>query len=110
LQPKEFLEYTPAELSAILFYHDKNEDERMKIEWERTRIQTYFLISIQLTKKNKISYTKFRKDIWPFIWEENKEINENPEEGLMNIDQWNNLFNKPVISAKEIGLNEDLKI
>ena len=42
------MEFTPQELSGVLFYHTQNEDEEFKAGWEKTRQQTFYLINIQL--------------------------------------------------------------
>jgi hypothetical protein len=112
------LEYTPQELSAILFYHISDENEVIKLQWERTRIQTYFIVStierliaIITKRKNKILYKKFCKDIWPFVWEKTsitQEISE--EEEMMNITQWHNILNKPVISSRKLDDTESIAL
>ena len=64
-----FLEYTPQELAGVLFYLHKNEEAKLNADWERTRIQTWHLINIQLDKNNKVSFEEFKNKIWPFVWE-----------------------------------------
>jgi hypothetical protein len=86
------LEYTPQELSGVLFYWNLDEESKMKNEWERTRIQTFFLVNIQLDKKHKIDYGKFSRDIWSFAWEKKREKKNKPGEGVMNVEQWNKLL------------------
>ncbi|MCE5346797.1 MAG: hypothetical protein LLG13_11005 [Bacteroidales bacterium] len=99
LTPEQFLEYTPQELSGVLFYCNKTKDAEFQSNWERTRVQTYFLISIQLDKKNKLSYKKFKDEIWPFFWEqETKKVSST--DGIMTVQQWQELINKPIVSIK----------
>jgi len=90
------LEYTPQELTGVLYYWLKDEDAKVKNEWEKTRIQTFFLIDIQLPKKNKMSYERFRKELWPFPWEErigrNNKDNSNAGEGVMSFDDWKKII------------------
>ena len=62
LTPEQFLEYTPQELTGVLHLMQLQKDAKFKSDWERTRIQTFYLINIQLDKKNKLSYEKFRRD------------------------------------------------
>jgi hypothetical protein len=69
LTPDRFLEYTPQELAGVLFYLNKNEEAKLNAEWERTRIQTWHLLNIQIDKKNKIDYEQFKNSYWPFVWE-----------------------------------------
>ncbi len=97
--------FTPQELSAIIFHTVKSEDEKIKLEWELTRISTYFLISVQLQKKNRISYSKFKSEIWPFMWERKRKKSEKTSEGLMSFEQWKTLLSKPLVSSKEFPLN-----
>jgi len=76
------------------------------LNWEKIRIQTYFIISMQLSRKNKISYKKFCRDIWPLIWDKkviSQELSE--EEEQFNVDQWRNILNKPIISSRKIDEN-----
>lgn len=103
------MEYTPSELSGVLFYYQKDKDDHFKTDWEKTRIQTFFLISAQLTKKNKLTYEKFRRDMWPFHWEkqEHKEVD---TESIMTIDQWADIFNKKIVSMEKVSANENIKI
>jgi hypothetical protein len=84
-----------------------DEESKMKNEWEKTRAQTFFLINIQLTKKSKIEYEKFKRDIWPFPWERQKK--KTSEEGVMEVDQWQNIFNKQVISSVPMDLKGGIK-
>jgi hypothetical protein len=93
------LEFTPQELSAILFYNIKDKETEYQFDWEKTRIQTYFLISIQLPKKSKMTYDRFCKQIWPFSWDKNKKGKENPTEGMMDMNQWNKIFNGQTLSS-----------
>ena len=58
MKPEDFLEYTPQELSAILFYNAEEQQERVKIEWEKTRIQTFFLLSVHIPKKHSFNIEK----------------------------------------------------
>ncbi len=64
-------------MAGVLFYLHKNEETKLNAEWEKTRIQTWHLLNIQLDRKNKISYDDFKKTIWPFVWE-TPEIKETP--------------------------------
>jgi hypothetical protein len=98
------LEYTPQELSGVLFYHNQKQDALFKSDWERTRIQTFYLLNIQLDKKNKFTYEKFKKDVWPFFWE-NKKTKQVNEEEIMNMDQWMDIISKPVISQEVVSSN-----
>jgi hypothetical protein len=103
------LEYTPQELSGVIFYKVRSRDEQIKTEWERTRIQTFYLINIQLDKKNKITYDKFKKDVWPFFWEKRAQ-NESDIDAVMDIDQWNSILNKSASSTGNLNVEEDIKI
>lgn len=69
MTPDRFLEYTPQELAGVLFYLHKNEEAKLNAEWERTRIQTWHLLNIQLDRNNKIAYDQFKQSYWPFAWE-----------------------------------------
>jgi hypothetical protein len=71
------------------------EDYKEKMDWERTRTQTYFLINVQLPRKNQIPFNKFKK-MWPFTWDHyyKGKVVENPEEGVMTADQWYDLIAK----------------
>jgi len=80
-------------LTGILFYHSRNSDNKLKADWERTRLQTYILVNLQLDKKNKISYDNFKKDIWPFGWEK-EVVKEIDLEQIFTYDDWMNLLNK----------------
>ena len=87
MKPEDFLEYTPQELSAILFYNAEEQQERVKIEWEKTRIQTFFLLSVHIPKKHSFNYEKFKKE-WVFAWEVEKKQKTKPGEGVMTPEQW----------------------
>lgn len=56
-------------MTGILFYQSKGIEDQIKAEWERARIQTYILVNLELDKNHKITYEKFKRDIWPFGWE-----------------------------------------
>jgi hypothetical protein len=60
-----------------LFLLYNTELDRISADWERTRVQTWHLLNIQLDQKNKISYDKFKVKHWPFAWEQ-PEIQEIP--------------------------------
>ena len=105
LTPAQFLEYTPQELAGVLYYWHQDEEAKMKNAWEQTRIQTYLLINIQLDRKTKLTYKKFATDIWKFEWEKDVKGKENPEEGMMNMDQWNAIINKPKEATSQIPLD-----
>lgn len=92
-----------------MFYYNKTEDAEFKSQWERTRIQTFFLINIQLDKEKKLSYEKFKREIWTFFWEKN-EKKETDIESYMNMEQWQELINKPVVSSKEVDANDNIVI
>jgi len=94
------LEFTPQELSGVLFYHTQNEDEEFKAGWEKTRQQTFYLINIQLDKKSKLNYEKFKTDIWPFAWEKPTQ-EQKPIKGMTS-DDWIELFDKPIINETKI--------
>lgn len=98
------MEYTPQELSGVLFYHNQKQDALFKSDWERTRIQTFYLLNIQLDKKHKFSYEKFKNDIWPFFWEKKKSKQVNEEE-IMNMDQWMDIISKPVVTKENANLD-----
>lgn len=88
------MEYTPQELSAILFYQLEDQRTQMRNDWERTRVSTYFAISVHIPKKQNFTYEKFKKD-WPFYWDnERKPGVANPGEGVMSPEQWNKILNK----------------
>lgn len=57
-----------------MFYANKNEEAKLNAEWERSRIQTWHLLNIQLDRKNKITYDQFKKFFWPFVWERPENI------------------------------------
>lgn len=63
------MEYTPQELNGVLFLIGDKENNRLNAEWERSRIQTWHLINLQLDKTHKITYDKFKEAYWPFAWE-----------------------------------------
>jgi hypothetical protein len=88
------LEYTPQELSAILFLYVEDRYQQLKMDYERTRIQTFFLISVQVPKKHSFTYDKFKKD-WPFAWDTEKRPGRpDPGEGVMSPEQWKKILNK----------------
>lgn len=69
LTPKQFLDYTPQELNGVLFLIQERENNKINAEWERTRIQTWHLINLQLDKNHKLEYEKFKTSYWPFPWD-----------------------------------------
>lgn len=85
------MEYTPQELSAILFYHAQEEQDKTKIEWEKTRIQTFFLLSVQIPKKHNFTYEKFKQD-WKFAWEMEQKQKLPAGEGVMTPEQWEKII------------------
>jgi len=94
------LEYTPQELYGVLFYTNQTEDSKFQADWERTRIQTYYLVNLQLAKKDKIDYNKFKNDVWPFYWETRTQTS--TPQFTMNLDDWEALLKKPIISQTDI--------
>lgn len=99
------MEYTPQELSGVLFYHSKEKDTLFRADWERTRIQTFYLVNIQLDKKSKVSYDKFKNEIWPFVWEKPKKKKNNEDE-IMTLEQWQDVFSKPITDKSEAKSND----
>jgi hypothetical protein len=69
----------------------------MTLDWNRTSIQTFYLLNIQIPKKDKITWDKWKK-MWPSL-DEKSVSKSNPEEGLMSYEDWMALLNKPVISV-----------
>lgn len=95
-------------MSGVLYYHNLENDAQFRSNWERTRIQTFYLLNIHLDKKNKLTYEKFKRDVWPFFWEKNKAKEVNEEE-IMDMSQWQEIFSKPIITQEAANPN-DLKI
>lgn len=46
----------------------------IKEGWEQMRMQTFYLIDIQLDKKDKMDYSSFKRQFMPMAWDEFPEI------------------------------------
>lgn len=102
----QFLTYSPGELLSVLHYWMKDERSRVELEWERSRVQTFFLVNVQLAKGSKMDYRKFCREFWPFPWEK-KEIT--IEDNSFGPSEWNQLLNKKVEKTRAVGANETVQ-
>lgn len=69
ISPAQFWESTPAEIYYALDAYSKERIDSIKEGWEQMRIQTYYLINIQLDKKSKIDYDAFKHFYMPYSWD-----------------------------------------
>ena len=90
MRPSDFEELTPAEFFYAWVGWSKNQTDRQKQEWERTRWQTWVLTCIQMEKKDR----KDMVTMFPLPWEkapESKPIKSSaeltPEERQKRIDE-----------------------
>jgi hypothetical protein len=69
--------------------------EKERMEWERTRIQTFLLLSPYMDAKNPLSV----QAVWPMPWDDEvvemvkdraKEARDKAAEGWAKIDAWRN--------------------
>lgn len=77
----QFLEYTPPELLGVLHYWMQDEEAKVKSDYERTRISTFFIITTLANTKSDFTYEKFTKH-WKFPWETSIESAITVKEGL----------------------------
>ena len=68
----DFWNSTPIEIYHSLEAYSISKLENIKESWEQMRIQTYYLINIQVDKKYKMDYNKFKRTYLPFAWDEDK--------------------------------------
>ena len=69
MSEKEFGEMELSTFFLKLFYFRKQQEEVMRYQAELSRLQTFHLINIQLSEKNKFAKPQ---DMYTFEWEEKK--------------------------------------
>lgn len=69
LSPKEFWESTPVEICNALDFSHKLREEEIRDRWDIMRLQTFYLININLDKNNQLSDPE---DLIKFPWDEKK--------------------------------------
>lgn len=103
ITPSQFLEYTPREISAIIHLKTADDISRYKNEWERSRLSTFLIFNSQRSRKNYISWAKFRKDVFPLASdrESGKEVTPEQIENTWTAEDWNKFFKKSSPGEKE---------
>lgn len=81
MSEREFWETTPRAFFSKLDKHYESELWRQRQDWERMRLQTAFLINIQLPKGKKIKPT----ELMPFEWDEKKQVKAPTKEEINRI-------------------------
>jgi len=71
LSPNAFLAYTPLEFNRLLIVKADEKYNNYKIDMERMRLQTLYLVNVQIKEKIKDA-TK----LMPFDWDENTHKND----------------------------------
>jgi len=71
LSPNAFLAYTPLEFNRLLIVKADEKYNNYKIDMERMRLQTLYLVNVQI--KDKI---KDATKLMPFDWDENTHKND----------------------------------
>ena len=66
LNEAEFLEYTPLEFNKLLEIKQNERTNDWKLDMERMRMQTFYLLNIQIEKKNRF---KSVGSMMPFEWD-----------------------------------------
>ena len=66
---EEFYNSTPRQLHYAIQAYNESEENKIKIEYEKTRIQTWRLLQIHVPKNFPFTYDRFCKHYWPFSWE-----------------------------------------
>lgn len=86
ISANDFWNTTPSELYYALKAYSTSKIDDVKMQWEQMRTQTFYLIDIQIDKKYKMSYEKFKRQYMPFNWDEKSEqIIDTPDWG--NVEQ-----------------------
>ena len=67
-------------------------ETKKREDWERTRIQTFLLLSPNFSKKNQMTFQKFCKQIFTLPWD-----SENKPTEIIPVDpnDWYELLSKP---------------
>lgn len=68
------------------------------------RIQTYYLISIQIDKNHNFTYEEFKHKYMPFIWDKNKEKDLQLDENYANsmFEHLDNFMSKEIVKVEEM--------
>jgi len=67
----QFWHSTPIEIYHLFKAWGEFERDRSIERWEIMRLQTYYLIDIQLQKKSKVTYQRFKNQYMGFAWDKN---------------------------------------
>ena len=82
ISPKEFWDSRPIDIYYALNSFSNNKIDSIKESWEQMRMQTFYLINIQLDKKQKLDYKQFKHKYMPFAWDIDKQTEEKSIEEL----------------------------
>ena len=74
ISPIDFWQSTPNEIYYAIKSNIGQKTFEFHSGWEQMRVQTFYLISIQMDKKQHMDYKKFKRDYMPFAWDENEII------------------------------------
>ena len=98
LTPPQFYDLTPVEFYEALSDHELEIENNRRFELEKMRIQTFYLINIQLPISKRL---KQPKELISFEWEQSENDKNKPEPQILTEQEWLELDEKvKKISAK----------